>query len=350
MKRPDSEEEYLDALCSQLYTGGETGERTAAERELAKFAESDGAFTKSLLMLERGTSGYSQLVAATTLTSLVTRPNASVPLAERAELCKYLVNYLRGRAKLERFVVGALCRLFARLVKLGWFDFARRDEEEKRTEFVFRSSVESVIELVEQKSSMAECGVGVELLCAVVSEMNSQAGLASISKHRKTAAAFRDIQLYSIFQLGHGLLTTASQSMDKAALQDEAQLALISQLLDLTGSTLAFDFIGSIVDETSDDHASVQVPTAWRPAFVTNSILKLFFALHAALPASLAPKTLSIIVQLASIRRTIFNNTERQDFLAALVKGTLSILQNPQQGLQTPEALHEFCRLIARLK
>ena len=60
-------------------------------------------------------------------------------------------------------------------------------------------------------------------------------------------------------------------------------------------------------------------------------------------------KALSCLVQFASVRRSLFNNTERAKFLMQLVSGVRYILENPQ-GLSDPQCYHEFCRLLARLK
>lgn len=60
-------------------------------------------------------------------------------------------------------------------------------------------------------------------------------------------------------------------------------------------------------------------------------------------------QALSCLVQIASVRRSLFSNTERAKFLTHLVNGVKHILQNPQ-GLSDPSNYHEFCRLLARLK
>jgi exportin-7 len=54
-------------------------------------------------------------------------------------------------------------------------------------------------------------------------------------------------------------------------------------------------------------------------------------------------------VQLASVRRSLFNNEERQKFLAALVRGISLVLKNGN-NLSNLEVYHEFCRLLGRLK
>ena len=77
---------------------------------------------------------------------------------------------------------------------------------------------------------------------------------------------------------------------------------------------------------------------------------KLFFDLYHGLPdTSLSSLALSCLVQIASVRRSLFNNTERAKFLNGLVAGVKDILLNPRK-LTDPSNYHEFCRLLARLK
>lgn len=124
--------------------------------------------------------------------------------------------------------------------------------------------------------------------------------------------------------------------------------------------------LGTSTDESSDDLCTVQIPTSWRPAFLDFTTLKLFFDLYHSLPNTLSSLALSCLVQIASVRRSLFSNTERYvligllilftvtasfraKFLTHLVNGVKHILQNPQ-GLSDSANYHEFCRLLARLK
>lgn len=52
---------------------------------------------------------------------------------------------------------------------------------------------------------------------------------------------------------------------------------------------------------------------------------------------------------MASVRRSLFNNEERQKFLASLVRGISLVLKNGS-SLSNLEVYHEFCRLLGRLK
>lgn len=222
--------------------------------------------------------------------------------------------------------------------------------------------------------------IGVQLLSQLTCEMNqiSEADAnRSLTKHRKIAISFRDTQLFEIFRLSCSLLGTARENCKNLNFNDEAQVnqltilknnqtniqtnkqkpqnlfvfqhGLMTQLLRLAQNCLTFDFIGTSTDESSDDLCTVQIPTSWRPAFLNFSTVKLFFDLYHSLPNTLSSLALACLVQIASVRRSLFSNGERAKFLTHLVNGVKHILQNPQ-GLSDPSNYHEFCRLLARLK
>lgn len=94
---------------------------------------------------------------------------------------------------------------------------------------------------------------------------------------------------------------------------------------------------------------TVQVPTNWRSALLELDSLKLFFDLYQILPPRISSLALTCLVQITSIRRSIFSNNERIKFLNCLVAGAVEILKT-SHGLSEPNNYHEFCRLLARLK
>ncbi|KAK3095971.1 hypothetical protein FSP39_021507, partial [Pinctada imbricata] len=334
----------LEELCKQLYETADPNVRTEAEKALVSFASSPDCLSKCQLLLERANSPYAQLLAATTLTKLVTRPNVTLPLEQRIDIRNYVLNYLATRTKLVHYVQQALVQLFARITKLGWFDVLNNDD-------VFRNVISDVAKFIQSGSSQ-HVMIGVQLLSQLVVEMNqvSEADASrSLTKHRKIASSFRDSQLFEIFQLSCELLRDVAGNFKNINLSDDTQHGLMSHTLQLALNCLTFDFIGTSTDETSDDLSTVQIPTSWRSAFLENSTLELFFDLYSGLPSSLSPMALSCLVQIASVRRSLFNNTERAKFLNQIVAGVRNILENPQ-GLSEPSNYHEFCRLLARLK
>ncbi|XP_043194431.1 exportin-7-B-like isoform X2 [Amphibalanus amphitrite] len=333
----------LEVLCTHLYEATDAVQRAEAEKTLVQFQNAPDTLNKCQLLLQRGDSPYSQLLAATTLTKLVTRNSQSISMHQRVDMRNYILNYLATRPKMEPFVVQAMVTLFGRLTKLGWFDATKDD-------FVFRNVIEDVSVFLQ--GSVQHCMIGVQLLSQLTVEMNTLTetdAIRSLNRHRKTAASFRDTSLYEVFQLSCTLLRTALENCKNLDFSDESQHGLMTQLLRLSQNCLMFDFIGTSTDESSDDLCTVQIPTAWRPAFLDAATLKLFFDLYASLPYSLSSLALSCLVQIASVRRSLFNNQERAKFLNHLVQGVKNVLQNPQ-GLTDANNYHEFCRLLARLK
>ncbi|TNN44937.1 Exportin-7 [Liparis tanakae] len=361
----------LEILCKQLYETTDTAVRHQAEKALVEFTNSPDCLSKCQLLLERGSvstgadgepwgtvgnssSSYSQLLAATCLSKLVSRTSNPLPLEQRIDIRNYVLNYLATRPKLAAFVTQALIQLYARITKLGWFDCQKED-------YVFRNVIADVTRFLQADTTHP------------------------LTKHRKIASSFRDSSLFDIFTLSCNLLKQASGK--NLNLNDESQHGLLMQLLKLGYNCLNYDFIGTSTDESSDDLCTVQIPTSWRSAFLDSSTLQLFFNLYHSIPPSLSPLVLSCLVQIASVRRSLFNNAERAKFLSHLVDGVKRILANPQvrtrcwsvlwtrspvlvcvvdpvpgaglwsdpeplvfQCLPDPNNYHEFCRLLARLK
>uniref|UniRef100_A0A8D0V8P3 Exportin 7 n=1 Tax=Sus scrofa TaxID=9823 RepID=A0A8D0V8P3_PIG len=292
-------------------------------------------------------SSYSQLLAATCLTKLVSRTNNPLPLEQRIDIRNYVLNYLATRPKLATFVTQALIQLYARITKLGWFDCQKDD-------YVFRNAITDVTRFLQD--SVEYCIIGVTILSQLTNEINQVSATAflieadtthPLTKHRKIASSFRDSSLFDIFTLSCNLLKQASGK--NLNLNDESQHGLLMQLLKLTHNCLNFDFIGTSTDESSDDLCTVQIPTSWRSAFLDSSTLQLFFDLYHSIPPSFSPLVLSCLVQIASVRRSLFNNAERAKFLSHLVDGVKRILENPQHWEFAPNSVHYLLSLWQRL-
>uniref|UniRef100_A0A663MIC8 Exportin 7 n=1 Tax=Athene cunicularia TaxID=194338 RepID=A0A663MIC8_ATHCN len=314
----------LENLCKQLYETTDTATRLQAEKALVEFTNSPDCLSKCQLLLERGSSSYSQLLAATCLTKLVSRTNNPLPLEQRIDIRNYVLNYLATRPKLATFVTQALIQLYARITKLGWFDC-------QKDEYVFRNVITDVTRFLQD--SVEHCIIGVTILSQLTNEINQADTTHPLTKHRKIASSFRDSSLFDIFTLSCNLLKQASGK--NLNLNDESQHGLLMQLLKLTHNCLNFDFIGTSTDESSDDLCTVQIPTSWR-----SGNLEPRCSFYCSNPS---------LYSLSSVRRSLFNNAERAKFLSHLVDGVKRILENPQ-SLSDPNNYHEFCRLLARLK
>uniref|UniRef100_UPI00398E7A80 ran-binding protein 17-like isoform X1 n=2 Tax=Pristiophorus japonicus TaxID=55135 RepID=UPI00398E7A80 len=327
----------LEILCKQLYEATDPAQRLQVEKALIELTESPECLSKCQLLLEQGTTSYAQLLAATCLTKLVSRVNP-LPLQQRIDIRNYILNYMASCPKLEPFVIQALVQVIAKITKMGWFE-VRKDK------LAFREVIADVTKFLQ--GSVEHCMIGVMILSELTLEMNVADSTRPLSKHRKIATSFRDVCLREIFTLACTLLKEVLAN--PINLQDQRQHNLVMHLLKLVLNCLSFDFIGSSADESTDDLCTVQIPTNWRTVLLDISTLQLFFDLYHCIPPSLSPLVLSCLAQLASVRRSLFSNTERATFLTRLMKGVQRILENPQ-GLSDANNYHEFCRFLARLK
>ncbi|MBN3293140.1 XPO7 protein, partial [Polypterus senegalus] len=153
----------LEILCKQLYETTDTTTRLQAEKALVEFTNSPDCLSKCQLLLERGSSSYSQLLAATCLSKLVSRTSNPLPLEQRVDIRNYVLNYLATRPKLASFVTQALIQLYARITKLGWFDCQKED-------YVFRNVIADVTRFLQD--SVEHCIIGVTILSQLTNEIN----------------------------------------------------------------------------------------------------------------------------------------------------------------------------------
>ncbi|XP_072056540.1 uncharacterized protein [Arachis hypogaea] len=168
----------------------------------------------------------------------------------------------------------------------------------------------------------------------------ANAGLPA-TNHRRVACSFRDQSLYQIFQIS---LTSLGQ------LKNDVISQLQELALSLSLKCLSFDFVGTSIDESSDEFGTVQIPSGWKPLLEDSSTLQIFFDYYAITKPPLSKEALECLVRLASIRRSLFtNDAARSKFLAHLMTGTKVILQTGQ-GLADHDNYHEFCRLLGRFR
>lgn len=79
----------LELLCKQLYESQDASQRAEAEKALVGFQNAPDTLSKCQLLLDRGDSCYAQLLAATTLTKLVSRSAQGLSLQQRVDIRKF---------------------------------------------------------------------------------------------------------------------------------------------------------------------------------------------------------------------------------------------------------------------
>jgi exportin-7 len=183
--------------------------------------------------------------------------------------------------------------------------------------------------------------IGLKILNNLVTEMNQPNPAMPMTHHRKIASSFKDQFLLQIFQIS---LTSLNQ------LKSEAPDDFGHVPLDLALKCLSFDFVGSPVDESSEEFGTVQLPASWRPLLQDPSTVQIFFDYYKVNDSRVSKEALECLVRLASVRRSIFvEDPARSQFLSHLMSGTKEILQTGQ-GLADHDNYHEFCRLLGRFK
>ncbi|KAJ8503871.1 hypothetical protein OPV22_004757 [Ensete ventricosum] len=322
---------HLEALCERLYTSQDSVERAHAESTLKCFSVNPDYITQCQYILDNALTPYALMLASSSLLKQVMEHSLSLKL--RLDIRNYVINYLASRGpELQNFVVGSLIQLLCRITKFGWFDDDR-----------FREVVNEATNFLNQASS-GHYSIGLKILNQLVSEMSQPNQGMSLTNHRKVACSFRDQSLFQIFQI-------SVTSLHQLKNDEDMQVSVLRELtLSLSLKCLSFDFVGTSVDESSEEFGTVQIPSSWKPVIQDPSTLQIFFDYYSITEPPLSKEALECLVRLASVRRSLFtDDPARSQFLAHLMRGTKEILQTGQ-GLADHDNYHEFCRLLGRFK
>ncbi|CAL5048990.1 unnamed protein product [Urochloa decumbens] len=318
----------LEVLCEKLYNSRDSAERAHAESTLKCFSENSEYISQCQYILDNASTPYALMLASSSLLKQVSDRSLSLQL--RLDIRSYVINYLAARGpKLQNFVIVSLIQLVCRITKFGWFDDDRfRETVKEATDFLGLASQDHYF-------------IGLKILNNLVTEMNQTNPAMPVTLHRKIASSFKDQFLLQIFQIS---LTSLNQ------LKSEAPDDFGHVPLELALKCLSFDFVGSPVDESSEEFGTVQLPAAWRPLLQDPSTVQIFFDYYKVNDTRVSKEALECLVRLASVRRSIFvEDPARSQFLSHLMSGTKEILQTGQ-GLADHDNYHEFCRLLGRFK
>ncbi|KAL3829837.1 hypothetical protein ACJIZ3_018639 [Penstemon smallii] len=318
----------LEVLCERLYNSQDSAERSHAENTLKCFSTNIDYISQCQYILDNALTPYALMLASSSLLKQVTDHSLSLQL--RLDIRNYLMNYLANRGpELQPFVIGSLVQLLCRLTKFGWFDDDR-----------FREVAKESINFLNQATT-DHYAIGLKILNQLVSEMSQpNPGLPS-SHHRRVACSFRDQCLFQIFQIS---LTSLHQ------LKNDAISRLQELALSLSLKCLSFDFVGTSIDESSEEFGTVQIPSSWKPLLEDFTTLQIFFEYYALTKPPISKESLECLVRLASVRRSLFtNDAARSKYLDHLMSGTKEILRTGQ-GIADHDNYHEFCRLLGRFR
>eukprot|EP01035_Chromulina_nebulosa_P017439 gene17439-22991_t len=327
----------VESLCQALYQGSNAQLRLEAQQQLLTLQSSADFIPQCQFILDNSKQSYAQLVASSSLESLITQFWNNFTVEQKVEIRNYILNYLATHAtNMEDFVIGSVTKLVCRITKLGWFDSPEH-----------RHIIEAITRFLE--ATIDHYLIGLRILGSLVDEMNTQTVGRTVTMHRKTAVSFRDQTLLEAFQIAITSLKSL-QSGVFSGLTPKQEEKMGHAALYLANLCLSFDFIGTNPEESSEDVGTVQVPSSWRPLIQDISTMQLFFDYYARTNPPRSSIALQALVQLSSVRRSLFaSEKERVVFLQALMTGIQLIVQK-KIGLDHEENYHEFCRLLGRLK
>nr|XP_018674150.1 PREDICTED: exportin-7-like isoform X3 [Musa acuminata subsp. malaccensis] len=322
----------LETLCETLYTSQNSAERAHAESTLKCFSLNPDYIPQCQYILDNASTPYALVLASSSLLKQITEHKLSLQM--RLDIRNYVINYLATRGpELENFVIGSLIQLLCRVTKFGWFD----DDK-------FREVVKEATNFLNQASS-GHYSIGLKMLNQLVSEMNQPNVGLPLIQQRKVACSFRDQSLFQIFQVS---ITSLHQLKSDGNFQVSGVLKELT--LSLALKCLSFDFIGTSVDESSEEFGTLQIPSSWKPVVQDPSTLQIFFDYYRIMGPPLSKEALECLVRLASVRRSLFtDDPARFQFLGHLMNGTKEIIQTGE-GLADHDNYHEFCRLLGRFK
>jgi exportin-7 len=343
----------IDNACVNLYTFPEQDKRVEAEKYLKMLfptfndsstseneinsPSTDGGpfetIQKCHSVLEQTESAYTQLYIINLLQELTIHWQI-YDVEQKINMRNFILMYLGTHCPFEQFVINSISKYFTLITKLGWFD---SDE--------FRDIVNDFSKFIE---STPVCRLsGLQVLAFFVADMNLPSLiLKNLSKNRKTVVNFRDSQLHQIFKLSLSTLLNLIQGKNMLNIDDQ-KLAEIT--LDLIKACLSFDFIGTNVDESTEDVGSVQIPVSWRPTISDPLTLQTIFHTFELLNPPKSAKVLECVSVIVATRRTLFSEEERAKFIKSIMQELIKILHLPQ-AFNDQSNYHEFCRILSRFK
>ncbi|RUS20332.1 Exportin-7-B [Endogone sp. FLAS-F59071] len=382
MSNPD-QLRILEKLCMDFYNATASEQRAEAEKILdisfpsfsdnsnirpanGEVAASPRTPTESAyalqIFLDHSPSPYAQMFALTKLTAIVTDHFSVFPAEFKTSLRNFMLTYAGRHPDLSHFIINSIAKLFAMLTKLGWFDADDfRNVNEDLSKFL-QATIEHRI-------------VGLQILSVVVQEINQPLPPRNLARHRKTgmpkrdmvlfrfeiwlvhctqshslfaAIAFRDLQLLDIFKTGYNILRELLNRQVPFN-KPEQENRMKTMVLTLLRNCLTFDFIGTTPDESGEDVGSIQVPSSWKAVFEDGTLLQTIFDCYREFGSPHSAMVMECLVQIASVRRSLFNEEERSKFIVAMMTGIRDILL-VSQGMDDPNNYHEFCRMLARFR
>ncbi|KAL7069261.1 importin-beta N-terminal domain-containing protein [Cryptosporidium serpentis] len=333
----------LEGLCEAFY-GGDVNQQKQAHEVLLPLICSLSCLPQLQALLAQSSNPHALMFAATALSKLFTSSWSQIPDNQKEETKTFLLNYLYkcgpDMLRTAPYLVGHFVRLLCQIVKYGWLDTLnpRPTITDQVSQFL--------------NASTSHWIVGLIIFTSLTQEMQYSSGVY-FAKYRRAALLFRDTALPTIFQVA--MKTLRQIHLGSISITDyQEEYKLLKQVLQLIHNCLAYDFMGTVPDETSEEQNTIMIPHSWA-VLREDYIPIIFFDIYAKCcsisenMSDCATLCLQCLILVSSIRRSFFSTqAERTRSLAALMSGTAGIIQT-RMGLDNENCFHELCRLLGKL-
>ena len=204
--------------------------------------------------------------------------------------------------------------------------------------------------MVQENPSIPSTLVGITVLLASVEEMGKQLPRLWPAVQRKTAVAFRDRCLLSIFNLGLQTLQRLLVSAPMSEPERTQQRNLVTNTLTLLQQVFSFDFVGTSPDESNDDLGIIHIPASWSKVFEDPTTLRTLTEFYNITTGNEQRKSLELLSSLVSVRSNLFGNSSGQITFLVNFFEFLGTTITQRKGLNDLDNIHILCRLLVRLK
>eukprot|EP00388_Colpodella_angusta_P003644 GDKJ01012733.1.p1 GENE.GDKJ01012733.1~~GDKJ01012733.1.p1 ORF type:complete len:1171 (-),score=285.95 GDKJ01012733.1:230-3580(-) len=297
--------------------------------------------------MSQGTNAAAMVIACNGLRDILLAQWNSIDDSVKADTKQFLLSFLFEKAQFQHDadvakVLRAYIRLLNLIVKQQWFD---------------GPSFQDITKVVEQamEANQATWLIGLKIFVDLVEVMQPE--LNNLSRSRRIAVSFREVALKDIFIRVYSLLKQlASGAQQLSSSQD---IEMLMMLLKVANQTLSFDFLGTMPEDTTDETATVMLPSSWdimketEMPFVFFELYKLASSLNSELSAMYS---VQFLIYLAALRRSYFSNEEeRAKLTKALLEITTSIIKDPRGDSNAvpwrrwPKVYHELCKLLSKI-
>ncbi|CEP19967.1 hypothetical protein [Parasitella parasitica] len=361
MSQQDERTLYFANLCQQLYNPKSPEERNQAQKILEHsfptFTDTNGLPPAGVdsqeinsptdtanalrVLLENSPDPYVLTFALSRLKQLVQAQFALFSQDAKLQLRSFLLQYAFMHPDLFPFIVTQLAGVLAAITLLGWADVEQ-----------YKNVHKDILEFIQ--ASIDHRIVGMQLLTVMVQDINPPS-FARRKWDKKTdtvlllAGEFRDTQLLDICETTFKTLEELVQHTIRFSSSNQEE-RLQEATVNLMTKCLSYDFNGTSVDESGEDIGIIQIPASWRPFFENPKFLDTIFRAYKEFPPPRSSKVMECMVQIASVRKTLFNDQEeRSKFVVKVMHGIRDIIVT-SQGLNDADNYNEFCRLLFRFR